>query len=234
VLRVNDVSVSYDGVPALRRVSFSVEQGQKVCIIGSNGAGKSTILRTISGLLHPIEGSIEFEGEPIHQLEPHAVVAKGIAHVPEGRRIFRRMSVLENLLLGAYTRKSQGLREQILQQIFEIFPILKERQTQQAGTLSGGEQQMLAIARGFMSCPKLLMLDEPSLGIMPILTDQLFEVIDRMNQEGVSILLVEQNVCRALELADKACVLQSGSIMLEGTGQELLNTDFVRRAYLGL
>lgn len=234
MLRVNDVSVSYDGVPALRRVSFSVEQGQKVCIIGSNGAGKSTILRTISGLLHPIEGSIEFEGEPIHQLEPHAVVAKGIAHVPEGRRIFRRMSVLENLLLGAYTRKSQGLREQILQQIFEIFPILKERQTQQAGTLSGGEQQMLAIARGFMSCPKLLMLDEPSLGIMPILTDQLFEVIDRMNQEGVSILLVEQNVCRALELADKACVLQSGSIMLEGTGQELLNTDFVRRAYLGL
>lgn len=234
MLRVKGISVAYGGTPALHRVSFEVPAGQIVAIVGSNGAGKSTILRTISGMLHPTEGSIEFYGEPIHRLPSHATVEKGIAHVPEGRRLFSKLTVLENLLLGAYTRKSKELRQETLAQIFEIFPRLKDRQSQRAGTLSGGEQQMLAIGRGLMSHPKLLMLDEPSLGMMPVLVDRLFEVIGQINRAGTTILLVEQNVQQALELAHRAYCLQTGTVVLEGTGVELLQSDQVRDAYLGL
>lgn len=234
MLRVDEIKVCYDEVPALHEVSFEVEEGQIVAIIGSNGAGKSTILRTISGLLHPVSGQIEFEGVRIDRYPAHAVTGLGIAHVPEGRRIFSRMNVLENLYLGAYTRKSEEERAEALKHIFELFPIMKERQTQRAGTLSGGEQQMLAIARGLMLRPKLLMLDEPSLGLMPMLVTKLFETIKRISEEGTTILLVEQNVREALELADKAYVLMTGNIVLEGTGKELLETDMVRKAYLGI
>jgi len=234
VLRVEKIKVCYDDVPALHEVSFEVEKGQIVAIIGSNGAGKSTILKTISGLLHPVSGTIEFEGVRIDRYPPHSIVGLGIAHVPEGRRIFSRLSVLENLYLGAYTRKSEEERAEALEHVFELFPILKERQSQRAGTLSGGEQQMLAIARGLMSRPKLLMLDEPSLGLMPMLVTKLFETIKRINEEGTTILLVEQNVREALELADRAYVLMTGNIVLEGTGKELLETDLVRKAYLGM
>jgi len=211
-----------------------VEEGQIVAIIGSNGAGKTTILKTISGLLHPVSGSIEFEGVRIDRYPTHIVTGMGIAHVPEGRHIFSRMNVLENLYLGAYTRKSEEERKKALKHVFELFPILEERQTQRAGTLSGGEQQMLAIARGLMSRPKLLMLDEPSLGLMPMLVTKLFETIKRINEEGTTILLVEQNVREALELADRAYVLMTGNIVLEGTGKELLETDLVKKAYLGM
>jgi len=234
VLRVEKIKVCYDDVPALHEVSFEVEKGQIVAIIGSNGAGKSTILKTISGLLHPVSGTIEFEGVRIDRYPPYSIVGLGIAHVPEGRRIFSRLSVLENLYLGAYTRKSEEERAKTLEHVFELFPILKERQSQRAGTLSGGEQQMLAIARGLMSRPKLLMLDEPSLGLMPLLVTKLFETIKRINEEGTTILLVEQNVREALELADRAYVLMTGNIVLEGTGKELLETDLVRKAYLGM
>jgi len=234
VLKVDKIKVCYDEVPALHEVSFEVEEGQIVAIIGSNGAGKTTILKTISGLLHPVSGSIEFEGVRIDRYPTHIVTGMGIAHVPEGRRIFSRMNVLENLYLGAYTRKSEEERKKALKHVFELFPILEERQTQRAGTLSGGEQQMLAIARGLMSRPKLLMLDEPSLGLMPMLVTKLFETIKRINEEGTTILLVEQNVREALELADRAYVLMTGNIVLEGTGKELLETDLVKKAYLGM
>ena len=234
MLKVDKIKVCYDEVPALHEVSFEVEEGQIVAIIGSNGAGKTTILKTISGLLHPVSGSIEFEGVRIDRYPTHIVTGMGIAHVPEGRRIFSRMNVLENLYLGAYTRKSEEERKKALKHVFELFPILEERQTQRAGTLSGGEQQMLAIARGLMSRPKLLMLDEPSLGLMPMLVTKLFETIKRINEEGTTILLVEQNVREALELADRAYVLMTGNIVLEGTGKELLETDLVKKAYLGM
>jgi branched-chain amino acid transport system ATP-binding protein len=234
VLRINGLSVSYGGTPALSDVSFNVNEGEIVSIVGSNGAGKSTLLKAISGLLHPDEGSIEFEGEAIDGLEAFVIVEKGLAHVPEGRKLFSKLNVLENLLLGAYTNKSPESRERNLAEVFETFPVLKERQSQKAGTLSGGEQQMLAIGRALMLEPRLLMLDEPSLGIMPVLVDRLFEVVERINKSGTTILLVEQNVQRALELANRAYVLQRGRIVLDGEGQELLQSDMVRSAFLGL
>jgi len=234
MLEVNHIRVCYDEVPAIHDVSFHIEEGEIVSIIGANGAGKSTLLRTISGLLCPDRGTIEFLGQRIDLWPPHRIVEEGISHVPEGRRIFQYMTVERNLRLGAYTQKSEEIREETLQQIFEIFPVLKERMNQRAGTLSGGEQQMLAIARGLMSRPKLLMLDEPSLGLMPTLVTRVFETIRRINEEGITVLLVEQNVREALELADRAYVLQTGNVVLEGTGQELLETDLVRRAYLGI
>jgi len=234
MLEVSHIRVCYDEVPAIHDVSFRIEEGEIVSIIGANGAGKSTLLRTISGLLHPDQGTIEFLGQRIDHLPPHRIVELGISHVPEGRRIFQYMTVRRNLRLGAYTQKSEEIREKTLQQIFEIFPVLKERLEQRAGTLSGGEQQMLAIARGLMSQPKLLMLDEPSLGLMPTLVTQVFDTIRRINAEGTTILLVEQNVREALELAHRAYVLQTGNIVLEGTGEELLETDLVRKAYLGI
>ncbi len=234
MLEISNIRVCYDQVPAIHEVSFRIEEGEIVSIIGANGAGKSTLLKTISGLLHPDPGWIEFLGQRIDQLPPHRIVELGISHVPEGRRIFQYMTVQRNLRLGAYTQKSEEVREETLKQIFEIFPVLKERMNQRAGTLSGGEQQMLAIARGLMSRPKLLMLDEPSLGLMPTLVTKVFETIRRINEEGITILLVEQNVREALELADRAYVLMTGNIVLEGTGEELLETDMVRKAYLGM
>jgi branched-chain amino acid transport system ATP-binding protein len=234
MLEVSHIRVCYDQVPAIHDVSFRIEGGDIVSIIGANGAGKSTLLKTISGLLHPDPGQIEFLGERIDQLPAHRIVELGISHAPEGRRIFQYMTVQRNLRLGAYTQKAEEIREEILKQVFEIFPILRERLDQKAGTLSGGEQQMLAIARGLMSRPRLLMLDEPSLGLMPTLVTQVFDTIKRINAEGTTILLVEQNVREALELAHRAYVLQTGNIVLEGTGEELLESDLVRKAYLGI
>jgi branched-chain amino acid transport system ATP-binding protein len=235
MLRVERIRASYDEVPALHEVSFRVESGQIVSIVGSNGAGKSTILKSVSGVLRLDEGSIFFENQRIDKLSAHRVVDLGIAHVPEGRRLFARLTVMKNLTLGAYTRKSPEHRETTLQKIFKLFPVLRERRNQAAGTLSGGEQQMLAIARGLMSKPKLLMLDEPSLGIMPKLITEIFEMIQQVNrEEGLTILLVEQNVQEALEIAHHAYVLQTGRIMMEGKPAELLQTDTIKKAYLGL
>ncbi len=235
MLRVERIRASYDEVPALHEVSFKVERGQIVSIVGANGAGKSTILKSISSVLHLDEGSISFENQRIDRMPAHRVVDLGIAHVPEGRRLFARLTVKQNLTLGAYTRKSQEHREATLKTIFKLFPVLEERQLQRAGTLSGGEQQMLAIARGLMSKPKLLMLDEPSLGIMPKLITEIFEMIQQVNkEEGLTILLVEQNVQEALEIAHYAYVLQTGRVVMEGKPAELLQTDMIRKAYLGL
>jgi len=235
MLRVEHIKVSYDEVPALHEVSFKVEPGQIVSIVGANGAGKSTILRAISSTLHLDGGSILFENQRTDQIPPHRVVERGVAHVPEGRRLFARLTVNQNLTLGAYTKKSPDHREATLKTIFKLFPILQERQNQRAGTLSGGEQQMVAIARGLMSKPKLLMLDEPSMGIMPKLITEIFEMIQRLNkEEGITILLVEQNVQEALELADYAYVLQTGRIVMEGKPADLLQTDMIKKAYLGL
>lgn len=235
MLRVEHIKVSYDEVPALHEVSFKVEAGQIVSIVGANGAGKSTILKALSSLLRLDAGSISFKNQPLEQIPPHRVVEMGIAHVPEGRRLFARLTVMQNLTLGAYTEKSTEYRESTLKNIFQLFPVLANRKNQRAGTLSGGEQQMLAIARGLMSKPKLLLLDEPSMGIMPKLITEIFEMIQRLNQkEGLTILLVEQNVQEALEIAHYAYVLQTGRIVMEGKSSELLQTDMIKKAYLGL
>lgn len=235
MLEVDNIQVCYDGVPALYGVSFRVEQGEIVSIVGSNGAGKSTILKTVSGLLRPTQGEVRMNGEKLNTLAPHEVVLRGIAHVPEGRRLFNRQSIKDNLVLGAYTRKSPAEREEVLEMIFEVFPVLKKRLSQLAGTLSGGEQQMLAIARALMLRPSLLMLDEPSLGIAPRLVDEIFETLLDLNQQkGITILLVEQHVHEALELADRAYVLQTGRVVMEGTGEELLQSDAIQKAYLGI
>jgi branched-chain amino acid transport system ATP-binding protein len=235
MLRVERIKVSYDEVPALHEVTFKVEPGQIVSIVGANGAGKSTILKAISSILRLDEGSISFENQRIDQVPAHRLVDMGIAHVPEGRRLFARLSVEQNLTLGAYTKKSPEHREATLKNIFQLFPVLENRKDQRAGTLSGGEQQMLAIARGLMSKPKLLMLDEPSMGIMPKLITEIFEMIQRVNkEEGITILLVEQNVQEALELAHYAYVLQTGRIVMEGKPADLLQTDMIKKAYLGL
>ncbi len=234
MLRVADLKVRYDEVPALRGINLKVHEGEIVSVIGSNGAGKTTLLKAISGLLHPIEGTIEFIGENVTALHPYDMVTRGMSHVPEGRLIFGQMNVLDNLLLGAYTRHEPKEIEATLDQVFTMFPRLQERQAQKSETLSGGEQQMLAIARGLMSRPKLLILDEPSLGLMPKLVDEVFEVILRLRAEGLTVLLIEQNVYEALQVADRAYVLQTGRIVLEGAGDELLSHDGVRKAYLGV
>ena len=231
MLTVNDIHVYYGPIHAIKGVSFDVQDGEIVALIGANGAGKSTILKTVSGLLHPKTGSIVFGGEDITKTEPHKIVKKGLAHVPEGRRIFLQMTVMENLEMGAFTQK--GVSEEDLERVFEHFPRLKERRKQIAGTLSGGEQQMLAIGRALMSHPKLLMLDEPSMGLAPILVEQIFQIIEDLNQAGTTILLVEQNAGMALEIADRAYVLETGNITLQGTGEELMRSEEVRKAYLG-
>lgn len=234
MLRVSGISVSYAGTPALTDVSFEVPDGKIVTIVGSNGAGKSTILKAVSGLLRIDAGTIELDGKRIDRLKPFEIVKLGLAHVPEGRKLFSKLNVFENLLLGAYTNKSDERRQKVLADVFETFPVLKERQSQKAGTLSGGEQQMLAVGRALMSEPKLLMLDEPSLGIMPLLVDRLFEVVARINEMGTTILLVEQNVQQALDLADHAYVLQTGRVVLHGSSDEVMKSDMVRTAFLGL
>jgi branched-chain amino acid transport system ATP-binding protein len=234
MLKVERLQAGYDGVAALHDVSFEIRSGEIVTIVGSNGAGKSTTLRTVSGLLRPSAGSIIFEERRIDHLPADQVVGLGIAHVPEGRRLFQRLTVAENLQLGAYTRKSPGERAATLDRIYALFPVLKERSQQLAGTLSGGEQQMCAIGRGLMAGPRLLMLDEPSLGIAPRLVDQILTSLAELRAAGVTILLVEQNVVEALELADRGYVLQTGSVVLAGSGKELLESDLVRQAYLGM
>ncbi len=234
MLEVKKISVSYLGVPVIREVSFKVEEGQMVSIVGSNGAGKSTLLKTISGLLRPLTGEISFQGRKIDTLPPFQITALGLSHIPEGRKIFSKLTVMDNLLVGAHTRRSNLEVQQTLGEIYQLFPILDERKNQRGETLSGGEQQMLAIARGLMSKPKLMMLDEPSLGLMPSLSVKVIEVLKRISSQGTTILLVEQKVRDALQLADRAYVLQTGSIVLEGAGSELLKSDMIRKAYLGM
>ena len=232
ILKVENINVYYGAIHAIKGVSFHVDEGEIVTLIGANGAGKSTTLQTISGLLRSRTGSIEFCGENISKLPPHKIVEKGLAQVPEGRRIFLQMSVQENLDMGAYTQSGAGVGEDI-ERVFEQFPRLKERRRQIAGTLSGGEQQMLAIGRALMSRPKLLMLDEPSMGLAPILVEQIFEIIQSLHKSGTTILLVEQNAQMALSVADRAYVLETGAISLSGTGRELAESDQVKKAYLG-
>ncbi|MFQ6123823.1 MAG: ABC transporter ATP-binding protein [Candidatus Heimdallarchaeota archaeon] len=234
MLNVDDIDVYYGDLQALWAITFNVEKGETVVIVGPNGAGKSTTLRTISGLLRPARGQIQFLGESIHTLPPHHIVERGIAHIPEGRRLFPNLSVLDNLKIGAYTKKAWAQKEDTMEWIFQLFEILKVRRYQMAGTLSGGEQQMLAIGRGLMSRPKLLMLDEPSLGLAPKLVLSTFKLIKEINEEGVTVLLVEQNVQQALEFADRGYVLETGRIALKGEGKDLLEEDHVKIAYLGL
>ena len=232
MLKVNDINVYYGSIHAVKGVSFEVHQGEIVTLIGANGAGKSTILQTISGLLHTRTGSIEFLGRNLAGVPPHKVVAEGLAHVPEGRRVFLQMTVEENLEMGAYTRPNSEVDPGIAD-VYERFPRLKERRKQIAGTLSGGEQQMLAMGRALMSKPKLLMLDEPSMGLAPILVEQIFDIIKELHRAGTTVLLVEQNAQMALSVANRGYVLETGKIVATGTGQELLNDDAVKRAYLG-
>ena len=233
VLKVENINVYYGSIHAIKGISFEVNQGEIVTLIGANGAGKSTTLNTISGLLHPATGSIEFFGEVLAKVPPHKIVEKGLAQVPEGRRVFAQMTVQENLEMGAFIQNKQSEIDEDIARVYELFPRLKERMKQTAGTLSGGEQQMLAMGRALMSRPKLLMLDEPSMGLAPILVDEVFSIIREINSQGRTILLVEQNAFAALKVAHKAYVLEVGAIGLSGTGAELLNNPKVREAYLG-
>lgn len=231
LLDVQDLRAGYGAILAVKGISLTVEQGEIVTLIGSNGAGKSTTLRAISGVIRPRSGQVTFNGQRIDRLPPHAIVRLGLSHVPEGRGIFHSLTVYENLLMGAYQR-SDPLDDD-LERVYRLFPRLKERLRQPAGTLSGGEQQMLAIGRALMARPRLLLLDEPSMGLSPVLVETIFQVIQAIRQEGATVLLVEQNALMALEIADRAYVLESGLITLSGTGPELSRDDAVRRAYLG-
>ena len=231
MLKVEDMHVYYGAIHAIKGVSFEVGEGEIVALIGANGAGKSIILKTVSGLMHTRSGSISFCGEDIAHAEAFKLLRHGLAHVPEGRRIFLQMTVQENLEMGAYINKEVSQKD--LDMVFNYFPRLKERRKQVAGTLSGGEQQMLAMSRALMSHPKLMMLDEPSMGLAPILVDQIFEIIKELHKAGTTILLVEQNARKALQIADRAYVLETGGIPLSGTGAELATSDEVRKAYLG-
>ena len=232
ILKVDDINVYYGSIHAIKGISFEVEEGEVVTLIGANGAGKSTTLNTISGLLRSKTGSIEFMGQSLAKVPSHKIVERGLALVPEGRRIFLQMTVQENLEMGAFTQKG-GETQQDLEKIYALFPRLKERLKQMAGTLSGGEQQMLAMGRALMSRPKLLMLDEPSMGLAPILVEQIFEIIRTLHKAGTTILLVEQNAQAALSIADRGYVLETGRIVTSGTGQELLASPEIKKAYLG-
>ena len=232
MLKVNDINVYYGAIHAIKGVSFEVNDGEIVTLIGANGAGKSTILNTVCGLLHSRTGSIEFLDKNLASIPAHKVVELGMAHVPEGRRVFQQMTVEENLEMGAYTQ-SRASVDPNLERVYEQFPRLKERRKQVAGTLSGGEQQMLAMGRGLMSNPKLLMLDEPSMGLAPILVEQIFDIIRQLHKAGTTILLVEQNARMALSVADRGYVLETGKIVATGTGDELLHDEAVKKAYLG-
>ena len=232
ILKVENMNVYYGAIHAIKGISFHVDQGEVVTLIGANGAGKSTTLQTVSGLLRSRTGSIQFCGENISNVPSHKIVEKGLAQVPEGRRIFLQMSVEENLEMGAYTQRSSGVDED-LEKVYAQFPRLKERRRQIAGTLSGGEQQMLAIGRALMSHPRLLMLDEPSMGLAPILVEQIFDIIRQLHEDGTTILLVEQNAQMALSVADRAYVMETGKITLSGTGAELAASYEVKKAYLG-
>ena len=233
MLKVTDLKVHYGGIEALKGISFDVRQGQIVTLIGANGAGKSTTLRAISGLVKPSAGSINFMGRDITSLNSQKIVAEGIALVPEGRRVFANLTVKENLKIGAYLRKDKDEIEEGIKDIYQRFPRLKEREWQLAGTLSGGEQQMLAVGRALMSRPKVLMMDEPSLGLAPLIVRDIFSIIRRVNEDGITVLLIEQNANAALRIADYGYVLETGTISLTGTGEELLRNSSVREAYLG-
>lgn len=233
MLDIKNITVSYDIATALWDVSLSVREGKIISIVGSNGAGKSTTLRTISGVVHPREGTISFNDQRIDHLPPHQIAQMGISHVPEGRRIFPHLSVIENLKMGSLPLKDQRRAEELLNYVFDLFPILAERQNQLGGTLSGGQQQMLAIGRGLMADPKILLLDEPSLGLAPIIVDTVFDVVIRLNRQGQTILLVEQNAYRSLEVANYAYVLETGRITLEGEAITLIDHPHVKKAYLG-
>lgn len=233
MLRVQNLSVHYGMIQAVREVSFEVNQGEIVSLIGANGAGKTTILRTISGLIRPSKGSITFEGNEIHKTVPQKIVASGLSQVPEGRHIFPGLTVQENLEMGAFLRKDSSEMKVDYEQIFKKFPILAERKTQDAATLSGGEQQMLAMGRALMSKPKLLLLDEPSMGLAPIFIKEIFTIIQEIQQQGTTVLLIEQNAKMALSIANRGYVLETGNIVLEGTGAELLASEEVKKAYLG-
>jgi branched-chain amino acid transport system ATP-binding protein len=234
MLRVDNIDVYYDDVQALWDISFEVKEGEVVALLGSNGAGKTTTLNAISGLLRPRQGNIEFLGQELTKLPAHKTASLGIAHVPEGRRLFREMTVEENLLMGSLMPEAKARRKESMERMFNIFPILKERRQQAAGTLSGGESQMLAIARGLMACPKLIMMDEPSLGLAPFLVDEVFRVIEQINREGVTVLVVEQNVAHALKSCTRAYIMETGRIALQGTGEELIQNKHVKDAYLGV
>ncbi|HQG24840.1 MAG TPA: ABC transporter ATP-binding protein [Syntrophorhabdus sp.] len=234
MLKVVKVEVCYGGIPIIHDVSLEVKQGELVAVVGSNGAGKSTLLKTIAGALHPTKGSITFDDVLINRLTTPDIVRLGITYIPEARLIFGPLSVEENLKLGAYIIKDHAVISRNLDFVYDLFPRLKERRQQASGTLSGGEQQMLAIGRGLMSNPKLLMLDEPSLGLMPKLVDEMLEAVAKLRTIGMTILLVEQNVFESLEIADRGYVLQTGRTILDGTGKELLNTESIKKAFLGL
>lgn len=231
LLKVSDLCVNYGHIEALKDVDVEVRRGEICSIIGANGAGKSTFLKAVSALVKPLKGRIEFEGEELPK-KPYKVVKKGVIHVPEGRRTFSGLTIEDNLLVGAYLSDKTKIKEDLERQ-YELFPILKERRNQFAGTLSGGEQQMLAVCRGLMSHPKILLLDEPSMGLAPIIVSQIYDIIEKIRKSGITILLVEQNAKKALSICDYAYVLENGRIKLKGTGSELLNSDEVRKAYLG-
>ncbi|MDL1897577.1 ABC transporter ATP-binding protein [Anaerolineae bacterium CFX7] len=233
LLQVNDIHTYYGHIHALKGISLSVEQGEIVTLIGANGAGKTTTIRTISGLLHPRSGAVLLNGEQINGMPAHQIVTKGIGQSPEGRQIFTRLTVQENLEMGAYSRSDKDGVKKDLDHVFQLFPRLAERRTQAGGTLSGGEQQMLAMGRALMTRPRVLMLDEPSMGLAPVLVDTIFEIIKTLNQEGTTILLVEQNAARALSVANRGYVLETGRIMLEGNAQELAANEQIRKLYLG-
>jgi branched-chain amino acid transport system ATP-binding protein len=234
LLELRDINAFYGRIQALRKVTLEVDKGEVVALIGSNGAGKTTTLRTISGLMHPAGGSIHFDGRDITRTGPSTIVELGICQSPEGRRLFPRMTVVDNLFMGAYTRNDKPGIAADMDRVFTLFPRLKERRTQIAGTLSGGEQQMLAMGRALMAKPKLLMLDEPSLGLAPILIETIFNIVREINAQGVPVLLVEQNASKALEVAHRAYVLETGSIVKTGTGKELAASEDVQKAYLGI
>lgn len=233
MLEVKDLEVYYGVIQAIKGISFEVNQGEVIALIGANGAGKTTILHTVTGLLSPKKGSVIFEGKDITKVPAHKIVSMGMAHVPEGRRVFAELSVYENLKMGAYTRKDKNEIEESLENVYKRFPRLKERKNQMAGTLSGGEQQMLAMGRALMSKPKIILMDEPSMGLSPILVNEIFDIIQAVSESGTTVLLVEQNAKKALSIADRAYVLETGNITLAGKAKDLLEDDSVKKAYLG-
>jgi branched-chain amino acid transport system ATP-binding protein len=234
MLKVKGIDVFYGDLQVLWDVSFEVKEKEILVLVGANGAGKSTTIRTVSSLIPPRKGSIEFDGVRLDKTPPYNVIAHGIVHVPEGRRLFPQMSVKENLIMGTLCREAKAKRLETMEKVYQLFPRLRERNKQMAGTLSGGEQQMLAIGRGLMSLPELMMFDEPSLGLAPILVQEIFHMVRRVNQEGVTILLVEQNVKQTLAMCNRAYVLENGRIVLEGAGKTLMDNDHVKEAYLGI
>ena len=234
MLEVKDLCVSYGITPVLHHVSMSISTNEMVALLGSNGAGKSTLLNTILGMLKPTQGTISFEGEEIEKLPPHEIIKRGIAQVPEARRIFAYMSVVDNLLVGSYNTQAWPARKKTLERVFNMFPILKERKTQSAGTLSGGEQQMMVIGRGLMSNPKLLMVDEPSLGLAPKILEVVYDTISKLREEKITTILSEQNAQQALTIADRGYVMENGKVILSDKSSNLLNSDMVKKAYLGI